>query len=495
MTITPHENIADLEIRKKDLMNQINNLFGTSIPVNTAADSDSVSGDLAHSNDSSTTETIALKLANFEKAIALLTRELADVMAAIFLQQQIESEEMKKKEKEIARSLNRSLKNKGRRLVKIRFLNGTEIYIVMQYYMRNCDEKKQKKRFNCCYPCLFVLNIYDNCSFELASEISKLVVCMSSFQEAQEILASRGCKLNIKTIRNITKRFAARARLSQQSGRYACDMSLSGEGNRIVLSVDGGRLRERSNKRGPKTPKKRTRYHTLWREPKLFCIYVVDKNGRVVKDCKPIIDGSLDDCEATFKLMIFYLKQLNISEKDSILFVADGATWIWNRVNDIAKELNLKENQMHQLLDFYHAVEHLNVFAQAQTGWSNAQKKKWVSTQRFNLKNGNTAKVIASIKSASVKTQSTIVKTEKEYFLKNESRMQYAKIAQMGFPMGSGAMESTIRRVINLRLKGPGIFWLKETANEIILLRSYYKAKRWEQLEVMAAHEDILNAA
>jgi hypothetical protein len=48
------------------------------------------------------------------------------------------------------------------------------------------------------------------------------------------------------------------------------------------------------------------------------------------------------------------------------------------------------------------------------------------------------------------------------------------------------AMESTIRRVVNMRLKGPCIFWSKDSANEMLMLRSYYKAGRWDMLEKLA---------
>jgi hypothetical protein len=53
-------------------------------------------------------------------------------------------------------------------------------------------------------------------------------------------------------------------------------------------------------------------------------------------------------------------------------------------------------------------------------------------------------------------------------------------------PIGSGAIESTIRRVVNLRLKGASIYWHKKSAEAVLLLRSYYKAGRWNHLERQA---------
>jgi hypothetical protein len=72
------------------------------------------------------------------------------------------------------------------------------------------------------------------------------------------------------------------------------------------------------------------------------------------------------------------------------------------------------------------------------------------------------------------------------YFARNQSRMGYAKLIAMKLPIGSGAIESTVRRVVNLRLKGPSLFWCRANAEAILLLRSYYKAGRWNMLKRMA---------
>src|SRR3954465_11446720 len=70
------------------------------------------------------------------------------------------------------------------------------------------------------------------------------------------------------------------------------------------------------------------------------------------------------------------------------------------------------------------------------------------------------------------------IRTHREYFIRHQSRMAYAKLMAMKLPIGSGAIESTVRRVVNLRLKGPSIFWCRASAEAILLLRSYYKAGR-----------------
>ena len=65
------------------------------------------------------------------------------------------------------------------------------------------------------------------------------------------------------------------------------------------------------------------------------------------------------------------------------------------------------------------------------------------------------------------------------YFLKNRNRMQYADFRFLNFPIGGGCVESAVRRVINLRMKSPGSFWKRETAESMLLLRSQLLSGIW----------------
>jgi hypothetical protein len=80
------------------------------------------------------------------------------------------------------------------------------------------------------------------------------------------------------------------------------------------------------------------------------------------------------------------------------------------------------------------------------------------------------------------------LKRERAYFQRNgaKGRLDYGRLAASKMPIGSGAIESTIRRVVNLRLKGASIYWHKKSAEAVLLLRSYYKAGRWNHLERQA---------
>jgi len=138
----------------------------------------------------------------------------------------------------------------------------------------------------------------------------------------------------------------------------------------VVISSDGGRLRLRESKRGPKTTKGRQRYMGAWREPKVLIVYVVDAEGKREASFAPFIDATLKGPDAVFALLRSSWQRLEITQADQVLFLADGAPWIWKRVPLLVQALGLAAEQVHELLDFYHAVQHLGQVAALRPDWS-----------------------------------------------------------------------------------------------------------------------------
>jgi hypothetical protein len=151
--------------------------------------------------------------------------------------------------------------------------------------------------------------------------------------------------------------------------------------------------------------------------------------------------------------------------------------------------------QVHELLDFYHAVQHLGQVAALRQDWSAKARARWRTQQRRLLLQGQVEQVIAAVRDLCQGRNSKAIRKHWDYFIKNQARMTYAQLLAMKLPIGSGAIESTVRRVINLRLKGSGLFWCRASAEAILLLRSYYKAGRWKMLKQMATSHLPLLAA
>lgn len=421
----------------------------------------------------------AAELTVLEQETTRLTDQLAKLLIAETLQQTADDSQTNQQARSRFQGAGAPLKNQGKRDVTIRTPRGS-LTIRVTYYSRNCDRSREHKGL---YPVLLVWGLHEGCTLGLASEVSKWVAMLGSLEEVEQLLAERGLGLSINTIRGIAYRFAAQARAIQRAGQL--DWGESTAGRRVVVSTDGGRLRIRTTKRGPKTAKGRNRYRTDWREPKLLMIYVLDDQGKMDQEFLAVLDGTLGGPDAVFALLKSYLRELKVEAADQVLFIADGARWIWNRVEPLVRGLGIQPEQIQCLVDFYHAVEHLGAIAGQKRRWTSPARKTWVKRQRRRLLEGQTQEVLDEIETVCGPRCGGVLKRERGYFRRNiaAGRMNYHRLAQAKWPIGSGAIESAIRRVINLRLKGAGIFWHKKSAEAVLLLRAYYKAGRWKNLE------------
>jgi len=291
------------------------------------------------------------------------------------------------------------MKSEGLEIVSIQLCTGSSVDIRVRYYRRSCD-RRSGKRYKGVYAGLILLGIHDRCSPALASMVSSWSALLSSFEEVRQVLCDRGMKLGIKVIRKLTYRYAERARAEQQAGRIPLNDGDLLDGRRVVISTDGGRTRLREKKRGPKTKKDRTRFRGAWREPKLLIIYVVDAQGKQERSFSPFIDGCFNGPDGVFHLLQGYLNSLHIQDSDKILFVADGAHWIWNRIPELVKALGLAPDRVYELIDFYHAVEHLGTVAGLRKTWSSKKRKRWVSKQRGLLLKGKAVEVVQAVPDA-----------------------------------------------------------------------------------------------
>lgn len=430
-----------------------------------------------------------------EESIHQITRLLSDLVMARDIQISLASEEIIEKGKQILKNSHKSCINKGIKSVLIAFSGGNTVVLCTVYYSRKGSAGKKGKGY---YPGLLVLGIYCFSSPILVSRIATAAVTLGSYAEAVEILQSQGINISGQFIMRLLKRLYNNARYAQNNGIMYLTFPEDGVRNKkVVISMDGGRIRTRKRKRGPKTAKKRSRYHTDWREPKLIIIYVVGEDGRMNKSFFPIIDGLISGADTIFELLFRYLAKMNLQDADEVLFVADGATWIWERVAPLEKRL--KENgidcNIHQLIDFYHAAQHLYDFAKCKSKWGSKERKLWVSKQKKRLKEGKIDKVIVAMKSVMRGRRQKGMTREYNYFFKNKARMDYKTIRNLGLPIGSGAIESAIRRIVNLRLKSPCVFWKEDGANAVLMLRSYFKAGRWKDLTQTIYSGEVMKLA
>ncbi len=304
--------------------------------------------------------------------------------------------------------------------------------------------------------------------------VSMAVLC-PSFEVAAQALRGFGITMNERLLQSITHRFAKLAK----SIRVEChdDPEWQKPGIKVLVCVDGGRIRERVKKRGKrKTGLKRQGYTTEWFEPRLLTITQFDETGKKIKSISPIIDGScsasLDDF---FELLKQYLLSINLSEASEIVFCADGGNGIWPRTEELIEELEL--NQAKQVLDYTHAKQNMNIVKKTISDalkLSDKQSRKLAKRIRELLWNGDIDGISDLVKEKlhrKRKAKKAALKKLDGYF-QEHARFQYNAFHDKGLPTGSGTVESAIRRVINLRIKGPGLFWKREHAEDVLFLRS-----------------------
>ena len=185
--------------------------------------------------------------------------------------------------------------------------------------------------------------------------------------------------------------------------------------------------------------------------------------------------------------MEFYLRELKITTADKILFVADGARWIWNRVGACGGGWGSNRTRS---TSWWTSIMRWSIWARSRPCSAAGRRR---SVRRGSVVSGDACskeepEVRAAIDAVCGSRPGKALKREPR-ILQTERRKRSDGLrtdSSVKLPIGSGAIESAIRRVVNLRLKGPSIYWHKTTAEAVLLLRSYYKAGRWNHLERQA---------
>ena len=303
--------------------------------------------------------------------------------------------------------------------------------------------------------------------------VSMAVLC-PSFEVAANALRGLGITMNEHLLQNIIKQFGKLAR----SVRVECNGEAIWQepGIKVLICVDGGRIRERRKKRGKrKKGLKRQGYHTEWFEPRLLTISQFDENGKKIKSISPILDGSCDSLDDFFELLKEYLSWINLEEASEIIFCADGGKGIWPRIDTLISELDLSNAK--RILDYTHAKQNINIVKKIISDalkLTEREKQKLSKQVRELLWNGDIKGIADLIRGKLPKKRNApkaALKKLNDYF-GDHSKFQYKTFRDNDLPTGSGTVESAIRRVINLRIKGTGLFWKRENAENIILLRS-----------------------
>lgn len=342
------------------------------------------------------------------------------------------------------------------------------------------------------YPELAALGFSEGSSPALSSRVARMSALLPSFQTTRDELAREGVPLNVKVVRRIAEQqgFALLTARKRDLETYRANRLPRGRqlrGKRVGVALDGGRVRTRvvvRKKKNPRTKKtSRRKFRTEWREPKLLIIFEMDARGRMVRGSRPWIDGTFQGPDECMELLAMHLHRLGAAKASQVTFVSDGAPWIWERLAWVEQRVGLKADRLAKVLDWCHAVHHLSL-AVAGLGLAGAERQLLYGRLRRLLKQGGANRVTAELSLLAEDCPlDGPVWTAIRYLEKHAAagHLRYPVFRKEGVPIGSGAIESVVRRVVNLRLKGNGMLWDVANAEAMLVLRAAALTDRWEE--------------
>ncbi len=214
------------------------------------------------------------------------------------------------------------------------------------------------------------------------------------------------------------------------------------------------------------------------REAKLGCVFTqtrVDKEGYPVRDeASTSYVGAIESCEEFGCRLYAEAWQRGWVRAEKKVALGDGAEWIWNQAS-------LHFPDAVQIVDLYHAREHLWSLGAKLYPHDSPAQKRWVMVRKDKLDEGEIERLVALLRSqeASHPELAEDLRTAANYFEVNKDRMRYPKFRKQGLFVGSGVIEAGCKTVLG-RLKRSGMFWTVRGANAIIALRCCQLSGRFE---------------
>ena len=206
------------------------------------------------------------------------------------------------------------------------------------------------------------------------------------------------------------------------------------------------------------------------REVKLGCVFTqttVDAEGWPVRDeDSTTYTGAIETAEEFSRRLYTEAHRRGWDRAQKKVVMGDGAEWIWN----------LAQEQFPgaiEIVDLYHARQHLWDLAGKLHPYEEAVKRRWVMSHRHWLDDGKIEQLVDRLRALGAERQELAedIETEANYFERNADRMRYPKFRKQGLFVGTGVIEAGCKTLIATRLKRSGMFWTVRGANAVIAVR------------------------
>lgn len=216
------------------------------------------------------------------------------------------------------------------------------------------------------------------------------------------------------------------------------------------------------------------------REVKLGCVFTQtawDKEGYAIRDPhSTTYTGAIETAEEFGRRIYLEAWNRGWSRAENKVVMGDGAEWIWNLADQHFPGAV-------QIVDLYHARQHLWDLARTLHPNDLADQKAWIKAhQKRLLDKGKIEKLVLLLRSTESPNADILqkIRTEADYFERNAERMRYPKFRRQHLFVGSGVIEAGCKTVIGSRLKQSGMFWTVRGANAILALRCCHLNGRFE---------------
>jgi hypothetical protein len=298
------------------------------------------------------------------------------------------------------------------------------------------------------------------------------------YEAAAKLAAKVGIGVEDSTIRALVQRLGAKAEAQTQARLGTAPVEKQPQRAATPLAVlllDGFQVRFR----GPGWGKRKTaKPRVEWHEEKLGVFYRQEQAGGKARGqlLEKVVVGWVGESLELSRRLHWEAQRGGLGRARDILAVADGAPWIWHTVGD-------RWPQAHQLLDFYHASQHLWNLGQALHPRDETARREWVEARLHRLRHGQEGAVLRELAALPRRRGAggKVIRREQNYFADQAGRLNYQTLACRGWPIGSGAVESACRSRQG-RCKGRGQFWTRMGLRHLDALTEARDNGHWDEL-------------
>lgn len=218
-----------------------------------------------------------------------------------------------------------------------------------------------------------------------------------------------------------------------------------------------------------------------WKEIKLGMVF---KDSKVInrdKERHIIVEKEYTTCLGTaeqFKKMLYALAVRNgCQDVKEVVILGDGSVWIWNMAKELFPDAIF-------ILDYYHFSEHVCTCAKEIYPEDEFARHDWAKNITESILEGEIDKAIKDLKNSEYESKEIRENIEQlvTYIENNRDKLRYREYREKGYFIGSGAIESGHKNVIQHRLKQAGMRWNRTGGQYIASLRAAHKSNRWDKI-------------